>query len=108
MAAAGLALVSLDDSCVNHRVALPNKLFQAVAAGVPVVAAGLPAIRRLVTAYDLGELYEPGIRAPSDRAIVAAAARYQQLCASVAVAQAALTWEVDAAELRSLYRELAS
>ncbi len=108
MATAGLALISLDDSCANHRVALPNKLFQAVAAGVPVVAAELPAMRRLVTAFDLGELYAPGDPRSLDRAITAATARYAELCVSVLAAQPKLNWDVDAAELRSLYRELAS
>ena len=32
----------LQDTCENHRLALPNKVFEYVAAGVPVVASDLP------------------------------------------------------------------
>lgn len=45
-AAVGVAL--LDDVCLNHRLALPNKLFAYLGAGVPVVASDLPEMRRLL------------------------------------------------------------
>jgi glycosyltransferase involved in cell wall biosynthesis len=42
-ASVGVSL--LEDSCENHRLALPNKLFEYVAAGVPAVASDLPEMR---------------------------------------------------------------
>ncbi len=38
----------LDDSCLNHRYALPNKLFQYLLAGIPVIASPYPEMRRLL------------------------------------------------------------
>ena len=38
----------LQDTCENHRLALPNKVFEYVAAGVPVVVSDLPELTRLV------------------------------------------------------------
>ncbi|MCC6618106.1 MAG: glycosyltransferase family 4 protein [Chloroflexi bacterium] len=36
-------------SCLNYRYSLPNKLFQYMAAGLPVVASDLPQVREVVT-----------------------------------------------------------
>ncbi|MCD0484722.1 glycosyltransferase [Streptacidiphilus sp. ASG 303] len=104
----GLAVVTLTDSCDNHRLALPNKLFHAVRAGVPVVAADLPELRAAVERHDLGELYRPGDAASFRAAVERATARYPQLLRSVASARPDLSWEEDARRLVGLYEELAS
>ncbi|WP_217698365.1 glycosyltransferase [Streptacidiphilus griseoplanus] len=103
----GLAVVTLTDSCDNHRLALPNKLFHAVRAGVPVIAADLPELRRTVRRYDLGELYRPGDPASFAAALDRARSRYPDLLRSVAAARPELLWEQDARRLVSLYGELA-
>ena len=102
----GLALVSLDDSCLNHRLALPNKLFQAVASGVPVVASDLPAIRRIVDEHGIGTLYRPGDARSLGDAVQAAVAAYAELRDNVEAARNELSWKTDGARLRELYRTL--
>ena len=47
-AEADVGVTLLQDTCENHRLALPNKLFEYIAAGVPVVASALPEVQRLV------------------------------------------------------------
>lgn len=49
----GVSLVQ--DTCLNHRFALPNKLFDYLAAGVPVLASDLPEIRSIVEGYNVGK-----------------------------------------------------
>ena len=102
----GIAAVTLSDGCLNHRLALPNKLFHAVRAGVPVVAADLPEIGRLVREHDLGELYRPGDAAAMVAATERVRARYDELLVAVAVARSSLSWEVDAAVLLDGYSRL--
>ena len=53
-AEADLGVTLLQDTCLNHRLALPNKLFEYIAAGVPVVAAALPETQRLVETHGVG------------------------------------------------------
>lgn len=106
LAAHGLALISLEDTCLNHRLALPNKVFQAVASGVPVVAADLPALRRLVLDHGIGTLYRAGDPESLAAAAAEAVGRYRDLKAQVITARPALSWEADAHRLRSVYRDL--
>jgi glycogen synthase len=103
---AGLAVVTLDDSCENHRLALPNKLFHAIRSGVPVVAADLPELARLVGEHRLGTTYTPGDPASLAAAVADVVARYPDVVASVAAAQAQLGWEHDGAVLVAEYAAL--
>jgi len=61
-AEADVGVALLQDDCENHRLALPNKLFEYAAAGVPVVASDLPELRRVVDGHRLGALVPPGDR----------------------------------------------
>jgi glycogen(starch) synthase len=103
----GISVVTLTDSCENHRLALPNKLFHAVRAGVPVVAADLPEMRRMVTEYGLGQLYRSGDAESMRAALEAVAEDYPRWCKQVAQAKDELSWERDAAVLVGVYATLA-
>jgi len=59
-AQADVGVSLLEDSCENHRLALPNKLFEYVAAGLPVVVADLPEAAELVRSYGIGWCADPG------------------------------------------------
>lgn len=102
----GIALVTLDDSCLNHRLALPNKLFQAIQAGVPVVASGLPEIERVVKEYGLGETYRPGNVDSFVRAVDHVMTHWSELVSNVAAASPSLAWELDARDLLNIYQTL--
>ena len=56
-----MGVTLLQDTCENHRLALPNKVFEYIAAGIPVIASALPETKRLVA----------GIRDRLDRAALA-------------------------------------
>ncbi|MCY4159408.1 MAG: glycosyltransferase [Bacteroidetes bacterium] len=53
-ASADIGLTFLEDCCLNHKYALPNKLFEYLAAGVPVIASDLPEIAQVIHQFDVG------------------------------------------------------
>jgi glycosyltransferase involved in cell wall biosynthesis len=104
----GISLVTLTNTCENHRLALPNKLFHAVRAGVPVVAADLPELRAVVTQYKLGGLYEPGNAQSLTAAVRSVIENYSTYTDGVRTASTELNWEHDATTLTATYAELST
>lgn len=103
-ATVGLALI--ENVCLSYYYSLPNKLFECIHAGLPVVASDFPEIARIVSAYDLGVLCDP----VDPKAIAAAAATliedqalYARAVAGAARAGAELRWEFEAERLLELY-----
>lgn len=70
-ASADVGVTLLEDVCLNHRYALPNKLFEYLRAGVPVLGSDLPEVRRVVMGYDVGCVVDP-----TDEAALAATLRH--------------------------------
>ena len=50
----------MEDICLNHRYALPNKLFQYIQAGLPVIVTDLPEMKRVAEEYRIGEVFPSG------------------------------------------------
>jgi glycogen synthase len=107
LAEAGLALVTHSDKWANHRLAMPNKLFHAVHAGVPVVATDVGELGALVRKHGVGELYTPGDAESLVAAIARARAHYPELLKAVQDALPQLSWPADAEVLLGIYRGLA-
>ena len=101
---AGLAFVTHSNRFESHRLAMPNKLFHAVQAGVPVIATDVTELGRIVRHYDIGELYTPGDSQSIILAINRAIARHSELLANVKASQTELSWDLDEQVLRSAYQ----
>jgi glycosyltransferase involved in cell wall biosynthesis len=103
----GVAL--LEDTCLNHRLALPNKLFEYIAAGVPVVVSDLPELRRIVNHYNIGWTATPGDPHAIAQAITQALKepRDPRLRENLARAAAELRWGQESQRLTDLYEMLA-
>jgi glycosyltransferase involved in cell wall biosynthesis len=99
----------LEDTCENHRLALPNKLFEYLAADLPVVVSDLPEMSRLVGERGVGWATDPGDPADIARALEAALADRDDptLHERVQAAAAELNWQHERSRLTGLYSALA-
>jgi glycosyltransferase involved in cell wall biosynthesis len=70
VASADVAAMPIQPSTLNHRLTTPNKLFEAMTAGTPVVAADLPGMASIVRETGCGVLCDP-----TNPAAIAAAIR---------------------------------
>ncbi len=104
----GLALITLADSCDNHRVAVPNKLYQAVRAGVPVVASDVGEMARLVRQHGLGTLFQPGSASGLVAATELVSDGNEESLARVRAAATSFDRGVDRRALLGVYERLAT
>ncbi len=111
---ADVDVVAIQPSSLNHRLSTPNKLFESLAAGVPVVASDFAPMRRIVIDDPDGPL--GAVCNPTDPAALAAAIRslldlpptdsaaLRARCLEAAHARYA--WEIDGGRLLDLYARL--
>jgi glycosyltransferase involved in cell wall biosynthesis len=59
VAAADVAAMPIQGDTLNHRLTTPNKLFEAMAAGVPAVVSDLPGMSTIVLDAGSGVLVDP-------------------------------------------------
>ena len=111
VAAADVVAMPIQPSTLNHRLTTPNKLFEAMAVGVPVVASDLPGMSAIVRETGCGLLCDPtdpASIAGAIRAIVDAtdAERAVYSKRALAAADAIYNWEVQAEVLLAEYGRL--
>ncbi len=100
----GLALI--EDQCLSYRYCLPNKLFEYMVCGVPVIASDLPEMRRSVESLLGGWVVEPTVAklVPLLRSIE----RDGRSLVANGLQERALscTWDADAEVLLNAYRDV--
>ncbi|RMD86081.1 MAG: glycosyltransferase [Candidatus Dadabacteria bacterium] len=57
---ADVSLVTMNAICKSYYFTLPNKLFESIIGGLPVIATDLPEMRALIEKYQCGLLYQDG------------------------------------------------
>ena len=106
-ASADVGLCLIDDSCLSYRYCLPNKLFEYVMAGIPVVASDLPEMRRVVEEQRVGFLirdFSPAAFAKAVRACTAP--RIVEWRQATGIAREKYCWERQEAALLATYQDV--
>ena len=115
VAGADVAAMPIEPTTLNHRLSSPNKMFEAIAAGVPVVGPNFPEFRRVVLESRFGPLgrlhadHEPSTIATEIHALLSmdAADRAALRARCRAAAEQRLNWDAEAEHLLNAYSRLA-
>ncbi len=114
VAGADVDVIALQRSTLNHWLCTPNKLWESIAAGVPVVVSDFPTMREVVLGDPAGPL--GGVCDPAQPTSIAAAvraivdlsdderARLRTRC--LEAAHRRWNWETESASLVDLYAEI--
>ena len=102
---ASVAAVLITTDYISYQFSLPNKFFEAVAAGLPIVASPIPEVKQLIEAYDIGALCDPTDVESIAHAIhsVLEPDQLARLRENVRRAQQDLNWEAEEKKLVELY-----
>jgi glycosyltransferase involved in cell wall biosynthesis len=99
--------VSLDkDSNINYRYSLPNKLFDYIHCGIPVLVSDLPEIKKIVLEYDIGLVisnHQPEEIAKKIEQIFSDAELYAQFKKNTQATAANLNWVNECRVLEKIY-----
>lgn len=99
--------LSLDkDTALNYRYSLPNKIFDYIRCGVPVLASNLPEVAAVVREYDVGLVLEDySVEAIADAINKMLSEDYKNLKAeNLRKASDQLTWDTEVEILKEIYR----
>jgi glycosyltransferase involved in cell wall biosynthesis len=109
-ASADLGVVLIQDTCLSYRLSLPNKLFEYLHAGLPVICSDLPAMATIVKEYQVGELVNPDDPVSIARGIkitLGDLTRYKTLKANTHKASEVYNWQNEGKKLIEIYKNFA-
>lgn len=109
-ASADVGISLIQNNCLNNYYSLPNKLFEYIMAGVPVVASGFPEMRKVIEDYQIGEtVMDPTSHQEAATAIekiFSSPVKYQELLNNARIAGNVLNWENEQGNLLDLYSNI--
>jgi glycosyltransferase involved in cell wall biosynthesis len=108
-ASADLGIIPYQSTCLNTYLCTPNKLFEFIAAGTPMLASDLPELRRLVENEGIGEVADlstaQGIAA-AVKGLFSEAMRLQQFRERIRQVRHQISWTVEGAKFVSVFEPL--
>lgn len=93
-----------EDLGLNYRYALPNKIFDYIQAGIPIVTSDLPEMKKIVLGYGVGEIVE--IREPKEMAYLIQKMSDRNYKEQIEKAKKVLVWKEDEKVLLKVFHSL--
>lgn len=106
-ASADYGVLFYENNCLNHDFCSPNKMFEYLMAGIPVLAANLFEMKRLIEKYGLGVVAtENTVDGFIEAVNTSLAFDYPQIQQNVFAARKIFNWEEQEKVLLRIYNEL--
>jgi len=106
-----LGLAIDKDTNLNYHFSLPNKLFDYIHAGIPVLASDLPELKKIINRYDIGyflQNHDPKNIAATIEYIFENAERYKTVKSNTEKAREKLCWENEEKNLLQIIQQYSS
>jgi len=102
---ADLALVFIEPICLSYEYALPNKLFESIQAGVPILGSELVEIEKIVKGYDIGLCFkdENDLVAKLNNIDSNTAIKWRE---NISTHQSELCWDKEQQQIIDLYERV--
>ena len=107
LAESDVSAVLIEPISLSYRLSAPNKFFESMMAGTPVVGSDLPQLSALVTENDVGATCDPSDPVAIAAAIKGVLACLPELRANARIAASRYTWDTEKRKLLDLYARLA-
>ena len=108
-ASADMGAAPIKNACLSYYYCSPNKVFECVAAGLPVVGSNFPDLKRVIEGYRLGVTFDP--ESPQDIAraiqyVLSDEARYDEMRNNALEAAKIYNWQNESKKLLVVYERL--
>lgn len=107
--ASDIGLTFDKDTNVNYRFSLPNKIFDYIHAGIPVLASRLTEVEKVITLYDIGDFipdHDPKNIALKLKEVLADTATFARWEKKLHIAAGELNWETESKKFPDIIHEL--
>ena len=109
-ASADVSFVGQPPRTLNQKMNLPNKLFESIQAGIPILVNDLPDCAELINAYGIGEIVKADSTDGWMQALEAASKKEpawkEQARAGLEAAQKELRWERESRKLLEVFERV--
>ena len=106
---ANVGISPTQNLCKSYYLSLPNKIFQYIEAGIPVLASDFPEMKNIIENYNVGMTFSVTSSqsiANSINTVYNDHASYQRFCYNSKIASNTLNWETEQNNLYGLYKKL--
>ena len=106
---ADVGIVPIRNICDSYYLCLPNKLFEYIQSGLPVLCSDFPEMKNIIKQYHVGLTFNPEDPiqiAAKINEILFNEAKYYDYCGASIKAAKILNWDIEKKNLFSVYRQL--